>query len=147
VKAWFCLLVAASILAGGCASADLAGRPPTLQVALGNGVIRSFYVQSLHDMQTLAVDTDANGQVIQRLRALTDERLASIPVGMDSAELLKLIGPPYRKVEFERQVQTAWDYRYTDSWGYIVEFSVMLDARGKVVSKVSRRIDARDNLP
>ena len=115
-----------------------------MQLKLDNGVTRSFYVQSLHDMQTLAVDTDAGGQVTQRVRVLTDERLASIPVGMDGADLLKLIGPPYRKIEFERQRQTAWDYRYTDSWGYIVEFSVMIDARQKVASKVSRRIDSRD---
>lgn len=144
MKTWLRLLGAALILSGGCASPDQAGRAPALQLRLDNGVTRSFYVQSLHDMQTLAVDTDAGGQVIQRVQVLTDERLASIPVGMDSAELLKLIGPPYRKVEFERQSQTAWDYRYTDAWGYIVEFSVMLDARGKVVSKVSRRIDSRD---
>lgn len=59
------------------------------------------------------------------------------------AELLRLIGPPWRRIEFPNLGQVAWDYRFRDTWGYLADFSVMVDARGIVASTVTVRIDPR----
>ena len=61
--------------------------------------------------------------------------------GMNSAEVLALIGPPHAKMRFDRTRTTAWDYRYVDAWNYDSEFSVILDDDGVVVGKVTTRND------
>lgn len=145
LPAFACALACTLAVVAGCAALEVTNRPPALQIPLGNGVTRSFYVQGFYDMQTLALDTDAGGKVLRREFVLTEEHLRSIVAGIDSAELLKLIGPPWRRIEFERQGVTAWDYRYRDTWGYIVEFSALIDARQKVSGTVSSRVDPPDN--
>ena len=61
------------------------------------------------------------------------------------AQLERLIGPPWRTVDFPNLRQVAWDYVFQDSWGYIVDFSVMLDERGVVAATVyARRESGRD---
>ena len=54
------------------------------------------------------------------------------------------IGPPWQRVYFGNLRQTAWDYRYRDSWGYVAVLSVMVDDAGLVASRVTQRIE-RDN--
>jgi hypothetical protein len=57
--------------------------------------------------------------------------------------VLRMIGPPREKAYFARLGQTAWDYKFVDTWGYASIFSVMLDNDNRVVGKVSRRIEPR----
>ena len=73
--------------------------------------------------------------------ALTETHIDQIYPGMSAQAALFLIGPPYRHVLFERLGATAWDYRHRDTWGYMVEFSLMVDAQNRVVGKVSKRIE------
>lgn len=83
------------------------------------------------------------GVVEQVAQALTDEQFARIQPGTTTAEdLRRMIGPPYRKVRFDNLGQVAWDYRFRDTWGYLADFSAMVDARGIVASKVTVRLDA-----
>ena len=63
------------------------------------------------------------------------------PVIDTEDDILRMIGPPREKAHFPRQNQTAWDWKYVDSWGYPSIFSVMFDANGVVVSKFSRRLE------
>ena len=124
-----------------CVSADFRSREADFRLPLADGVTRLFFVQSVHEMNTRAVDVDASGKVLRDMRVLTDERLGLMRAGITGDDVVAEIGPPYRKIVFERQKQTAWDYRYRDNGGYIVEFSFMLDANNIVASKASRRIE------
>lgn len=129
------------LLLAACVSADFRSREADFRLPLADGVTRLFFVQSVHEMNTRAVDVDASGKVLRDMRVLTDERLGLMRAGITGDDVVAEIGPPYRKIVFERQKQTAWDYRYRDNGGYIVEFSFMLDANNIVASKASRRIE------
>jgi outer membrane protein assembly factor BamE (lipoprotein component of BamABCDE complex) len=72
---------------------------------------------------------------------LNDDKINSIQRGMTGDDVLMRIGEPYQRVAFANLNATAWDYRYTDSWGYRCEFSVMIDADNKVTGKVNRRLE------
>ncbi|SRR5258706_9963459 len=74
-------------------------------------------------------------------RTLTEDMVQPIHAGMTATEVLAIIGPPLRKIRFDRSATTAWDYRFKDSWGYRAEFSVIVDDNGIVVSKVAVRQD------
>ena len=67
-----------------------------------------------------------------------------IQPGMTADAVSFLIGPPYRHVAFQRLGATAWDYRFRDTWGYMVELSVMVDAQNRVAGKVLQRIEPVD---
>jgi outer membrane protein assembly factor BamE (lipoprotein component of BamABCDE complex) len=74
-------------------------------------------------------------------RVLDDEIVARVVPGQSRDEVMALLGPPVRTMHFARLGHTAWDYRYMDTWGYHAIFSVTLDARGTVVSRMSQRIE------
>jgi len=46
-------------------------------------------------------------------------------------------------MQFSLSGNTAWDYRFIDTWGYLAVFSVTFDPNGIVVSKISRRLQER----
>jgi outer membrane protein assembly factor BamE (lipoprotein component of BamABCDE complex) len=71
---------------------------------------------------------------------LNDDKVNAIQRGMTSDEVIARIGPPYQRVPFTNLNAVAWDYRYTDTWGYLCEFSVMMGADHKVTGKVNRRL-------
>jgi hypothetical protein len=70
---------------------------------------------------------------------LTDAKAALVVAGMDAAAVEATIGAPHQRVRFDNLKATAWDYRYIDSWGYMIDFSVMIGDDGKVINKVSAR--------
>ncbi len=70
---------------------------------------------------------------------LTDAKAALVIAGMDAAKVEATIGAPHQRVRFDNLKATAWDYRYFDSWGYLVDFSVMIGDDGIVINKVSAR--------
>lgn len=74
-------------------------------------------------------------------RVLTDDIVQPIHAGMKASEVLENIGPPLRKMRFERTATTAWDYCLQDSWGYRAEFSVIVDDNGTVLGKIAVRQD------
>jgi outer membrane protein assembly factor BamE (lipoprotein component of BamABCDE complex) len=71
---------------------------------------------------------------------LNDDKVNAIQHGMTSDEVIARIGEPYQRVPFTNLNAIAWDYRYTDTWGYLCEFSVMMGADRKVINKVNRRL-------
>ena len=90
------------------------------------------------------VSRDGIVQVVKQV--LTDGVFNAIQPGMTQDEVLRLIGPPREKMSFARLAQVAWDYKYRDTWGYDSIFSVTFDADGRVVSKISQRIERSHNF-
>ena len=76
---------------------------------------------------------------------LKDDIVERVSLGQSEADVTALLGMPYRRIRFDNLKSTAWDYRYRDTWGYWVDFSVMMGDDGRVVNKVSRRIDPVDH--
>ena len=75
---------------------------------------------------------------------LNDDIIARVALGQTAQEIAALLGIPYRRLRFDNLKSTAWDYRYRDTWGYWVDFSVMMGDDGRVVNKVSVRLDPID---
>jgi outer membrane protein assembly factor BamE (lipoprotein component of BamABCDE complex) len=97
--------------------------------------------------QAYMVAISKDGRLERLDQVLTPERIARIVPGQTTqSELERLIGPPWRTMNFERKRQVAWDYTIQDTWGYTVDFSVMLDERGIVVETVHARRSRGDNL-
>ena len=72
---------------------------------------------------------------------LNDERIGRIARGNDAEIVRTALGEPWRRIRFERTQVTAWDYRYPDSWGYWVDFSVLFGDDGLVQSTASKRVE------
>jgi outer membrane protein assembly factor BamE (lipoprotein component of BamABCDE complex) len=75
---------------------------------------------------------------------LNDDITARVTRGQSEQEVTALLGAPFNRMRFDNLKSTAWDYLYRDSWGYWVEFSVMIGEDGRVAGKVSKRIDPVD---
>jgi outer membrane protein assembly factor BamE (lipoprotein component of BamABCDE complex) len=76
---------------------------------------------------------------------ITDATVASVQVDMNVAQLQALLGQPYQRIRFDNLRATAWDYRFVDTWGYLVELAVMVDDQGKVINKISKRVLVDDH--
>lgn len=75
---------------------------------------------------------------------LNDDTIARVVQGQSAPEVTALLGTPYQTIRFDNLKATAWDYMYKDTWGYWVAFSVMVGDDGRVVNKISRRIEPLD---
>lgn len=71
----------------------------------------------------------------------TDSMFARIEPGLTRDEVQRLVGPPDETMRFPMSNTVSWDYHYTDTWGYMAVFYVTFSADGRVVSKISRRIN------
>lgn len=144
----------ALLLAGCAANIRSDATPGDVTAALGSpkdvyklkdGSTSWEYPTSPLGLTTTLVRFDAKGGLLYVSQVLTDENFHRIQNGMTEESIRAMIGPPWRKVAFERQQQTAWDYLYRDNWGYRVEFSVLFNPAGEVVGKTSRRLDDSRN--
>ncbi|MGZ5034906.1 MAG: hypothetical protein ACXWAC_17065 [Usitatibacter sp.] len=153
------ILAATTILAAGCAAYDGAGlRPgsateadvrgtmgrPALELRDPDGSRHLYYPRGPLGHQTFVADLDGRGVLVEVRNVLGDDTFNRIRPGLTADDVLRMIGPPREKAHFPRLGQTAWDYKYVDTWGYPAIFSVMIDANNVVVGKVSRRIEPRD---
>ncbi len=118
---------------------------PTLEFDHSDGTRQLVYPTGPLGTQTFMVYT--RGGSVQRVeQVLTDDTFHRIQAGITTREdVRRMIGPPYRVARFENLKQHAWDYRFRDTWGYLADFSVMIDDRGIVASKVIARIEPRDS--
>ena len=147
------LMIAAALLAAGCAAYDGAGlRPgasteselrqamgaPALELRDPDGSRHYYYPRGPLGHQTFVADVGKDGVLREVRGVLSDDIFNRIRPGLTGDEVLRLIGPPRDKEHFERLGQTAWDYKYVDTWGYGSIFSVMLDRDNIVVGKVTR---------
>jgi hypothetical protein len=71
---------------------------------------------------------------------LNDAKVAAVQRGDHGRKLTELLGEPWRRMRFEYLRATAWDYRYTDTFGFLVEVSFMIDDEGFVKEVVKARI-------
>ncbi len=148
-------LLAAALLAG-CASYGGAGlRPgtdtesdvarvmgaPALRLAAADGSHELIYPRGPLGVQTFIAHVGPDGVLRSIDQVLDDDHFFPIHPGQSQDDILRMIGPPGETMEFSRQHQVAWSYRYLDTWGYLSEFSVTFDANGRVVSKFSRRLN------
>jgi len=62
-------------------------------------------------------------------------------IGMTTEEVQRRLGPPDETMPFPLSGSTAWDYRYTDEWGYLVVYSITFGPDGRAASKFSWRIN------
>lgn len=154
----------AVMLASGCAATAFLGLEPgrsteaEVRRALGEPAM-SFreadgsrilvFPQGPSGTQTHLARLAADGRLAGLEQALSEERFARIVPGSSTgADVERLIGPPWRRIEFPNLRQVAWDYRFRDAWGYLAEFSVMVGERGLVerthTVRLMRDIGERD---
>ncbi len=114
---------------------------PALELTGTDGSRQLAYPSGPFGTQTFMVQVGRDGflQAIQPV--LNEDHFYRINPGQTRDDVLRLIGPPGETMEFPRLQQTAWDYRFQDTWGYTAIFSVMLDRDGVVVGKVTRRLE------
>lgn len=74
-------------------------------------------------------------------RSLPDDAIWRIERGQTQQQVLEMFGAPFDTMAFPRTNTTAWDYRYTDTWGYPSILSITFGADGRVVSRISQRIE------
>lgn len=91
--------------------------------------------------QTYMARVGPDGVLRSVSQVLNDDVFNQIAPGMTRAQIENLIGPPGETMSFALSGQVAWDYRYTDAWGYTAIFSVAFDGNGVVVSKFKRRVE------
>jgi len=90
--------------------------------------------------QTFMADIGADGRLARFEQVLDEAHFLQVRKGEDDRDaVLRLLGPPWRSVDFPNKGQVAWDYRFRDSWGYLADFSVMFDAKGIAVETVTVR--------
>lgn len=65
-----------------------------------------------------------------------------IQQGMTEEQVRTVLGPPDEIMAFGNTQTVSWDYRYSDTWGFLAMFSVTFGVpEGRVVSTFSRRLN------
>jgi outer membrane protein assembly factor BamE (lipoprotein component of BamABCDE complex) len=67
--------------------------------------------------------------------------IGQVQQGMTEDQVRAVLGPPDETMAFERTKTVSWDYRYTDTWGFMAMYSVTFGSEGRVVSTFSRRLN------
>jgi hypothetical protein len=156
----FSLFAASAALLTACAAVGLARLEPgkaseaDIRHALGepakvytlpDGSRQLSFPENPAGTQTYMAFLKPDGRLDRVEQVLTEKQFQRIERGTTtSEELERLIGPPWRVVDFPNKRQVAWDYVYRDSWGYTVDFSVMLDERRIVAEIANVRRDPGD---
>ena len=97
-------------------------------------------------LATLALSACAPAEPFTRYgyRSLPGDAIYRVERGQTREQVLEMFGAPFQTMAFERTNTTAWDYRYTDTWGYPAILSITFDAEGRVLSRISQRIERND---
>jgi len=115
---------------------------PALAIDGAGGSRQLVFPRGPAGTETYMAFIDRDGRLVRLEQALTEDRFRQLAVGRSSGDdVLRLIGPPWRRIDFANKGQVAWDYRFRDPWGYLAEFSVMLDAQGVVADTVTVRLE------
>lgn len=119
---------------------------PARVYADADGSRQLAYPQGPMGTQTYMAFLGPDGRLRRLEQVLSEEHFRRIDAGTTSAaQLERLIGPPWRTIAFPNKRQVAWDYVFKDTWGYLVDFSVMLDDRGIVAETAYVRREKGDD--
>jgi hypothetical protein len=113
---------------------------PALIMQTAEGA-RWFYPSGPLGTSTRAVDINRAGLVTGVRNVLIDDVIQTITAGLTADDVLLKIGPPHQRIRFDNLRATAWDYRYQDTWGYLVDLSVMIDDTNRVTGRVAQRLE------
>jgi len=83
--------------------------------------------------------------VVASNEPLRKELIGRIDRGMTPDQVRAILGPPDETMPFPLSGSVAWDYRYTDTWGFMAMFGVTFGPHGRVASTVSRRLNDGGN--
>jgi hypothetical protein len=114
---------------------------PAMQFANPDGSRELAYPRGPLGSQTFMAHVSREGIVQAIEPVLSDGTFNAIQPGMTEDQVLRMIGPPRETMAFPRLGHVAWDYKYQDTWGYQAIFSVTFDRDGRVVSKISQRLE------
>lgn len=114
---------------------------PAMQFSNSDGSRQLAYPRGPLGSQTFMAHVSRDGIVRAIEPVLSDGTFNAIQPGMTQDEVLRMIGPPRDTMSFPRLGHVSWDYKYTDTWGYLAIFSVTFDRDGRVVSKISQRFE------
>jgi hypothetical protein len=149
-------LFAAMLVVGGCASYDGRGLragvssesdvrgimgAPAAEFTADDGSRRLIYPRGPLGTRTYVAEVGADHALRSVRQVLNDDTFHHIQPGQTRDDVLRLIGPPGDTMAYPLSGNYSWDYRYTDTWGYLAIFSVTFDRNGMVVSKISQRIE------
>jgi outer membrane protein assembly factor BamE (lipoprotein component of BamABCDE complex) len=149
MKRVFAAIPLALLLAGCAANIRDGASPGDVTAALGSPkevfTLKDGSTSWEYPTSPLGLTTTLARRLLYVSQVLTDENFHRIQNGMSEEAVRATLGPPWRRMPFERLQQVAWDYLYRDTWGYRVEFSVMFNAAGEVAGKSARRLDDSRN--
>ena len=149
-------LLALACTAAGCAAYDGRGLrpgvsteaevrslmgPPAVEFTESDGSRRLIYPRGPLGTRTYVAEVGPDRNLRSVTQVLDDDTFYRIQPGQTRDDVLRLIGPPGDTMAFPLSGNYAWDYRYTDTWGYLAVFSVTFDRGGTVVSKITQRIE------
>lgn len=144
----FAVACATRELRPGMSEADVrqAMGAPATELRDADGSRHLAYPSGPFGLHTYMARIAPDGRLRALEQVLDDGRFDAIRPGMTSDELLRHIGPPGERTRFDNLRQTAWDYRFRDTWGYIAILSVMVDDSGRVASRITQRLERERRL-
>ena len=94
-------------------------------------------MKTIHSLLAAALLAGCAG----RCDVLTDERFERVQVGMTRDQAMRLVGAPSETMRFPGTRTESWDYDYQDAWGYLASYSLTFGPDGRIVAKLSRRLN------
>ena len=122
--------------------ADVVARmgSPTGEYPGPNGTRRVEFARGPAGKQTYMVDVNPQGQVIKWEQVLTEQKFASLAVGMPEADVLYNIGRPSDVLNIPRRNEQVWSYRYAN-YESCIWFQVNIDQPTRKVTELGHGID------
>ena len=111
----------------------------TGRYAMPGGVMRLEFARGPMGRETYMVDIDAGGRVLRSEQVLSEQRLASLRIGMHADEVLRLVGRPAEKEGVGWRGWQVWSWRFPTQdcrW-----FRITFDAQQRVVEDGAFPID------
>ena len=123
-----------SLQAGASTRNDVLAKfgPPTASHALDGGGETLVYPGGRLGIATWMVSLDADGKVSRVEQVRSEEGFARVQLGMDFAQVERLLGPPSRVTPAGLNPGTAWEFRYRDQWLHYARYNIIFDPDGRV---------------